>query len=107
MNPPAFRGKKDPTEAEDWLTELRIIFDYLGCTDAERVSMSAYMLKGRARDWWGTTQGILMSRQDVIGWEEFQTAFRTQYVPRATQRKKQAECLSLVQDDMCVDDYES
>ena len=71
MNPPAFRGKKDPTEAEEWLTELRIIFDFLGCTDAERVSMSAYMLKGRARDWWGTTQGILMSSQDMISWDEF------------------------------------
>ena len=107
MRPRAFKGIKNPIEAEEWLVSLGKIFDFLGCSDVEKVSMATYMLQGQAEYWWGSTKVLLTAQHPVISWDAFSTAFRKQYVPLAAQQKLRMDFLSLVQGNMTVDEYES
>ncbi|KAI8535829.1 hypothetical protein RHMOL_Rhmol10G0204900 [Rhododendron molle] len=51
--PPAFYGEPEPTVAEAWLKEVKVIFSTLDIArDGDRVALAAYQLKGEARYWW-------------------------------------------------------
>ena len=45
-------GSGDPERALSWIEANEEIFQMMGCTEKQRVSYSAFLLKDRAKDWW-------------------------------------------------------
>ncbi|KAL5553902.1 hypothetical protein UlMin_041303 [Ulmus minor] len=45
MKPTEFAGSTDPLEAEEWLSSIETILDFMRLTDQERVSCASFMLK--------------------------------------------------------------
>ena len=51
MKPASFEGSTDPLEAEEWLSSIETILDFMELSDRERVLCASYMLKKDARHW--------------------------------------------------------
>ena len=49
MKPAPFEGSTDPLEAEEWLSSMETILDFMELGDMERVIWASYMLKRDAR----------------------------------------------------------
>jgi hypothetical protein len=74
------------------------------CTDHEKVLFAAHQLFGTATNWWETYYNTHVN-VDTIMWNEFQTRFRTHYVPRGTMKLKKKEFADLKQGSMTVNEY--
>uniref|UniRef100_A0A2N9HUA0 CCHC-type domain-containing protein n=1 Tax=Fagus sylvatica TaxID=28930 RepID=A0A2N9HUA0_FAGSY len=48
LDPPSFKGSKDPLEADNWLKELDRLFKAMNVRDEQRVTLAIFMLKGDA-----------------------------------------------------------
>lgn len=107
MNPPTFKGVKDPTVAEEWVLKLEKMFKRMGYNSTEKVTLATYMLESEADHWWTSMEQILLAKYTEITWKVFLDAFNEQYIPECGQRKRQADFLGLVQGGMTVDQYES
>ncbi|XP_049365270.1 uncharacterized protein LOC125830099 [Solanum verrucosum] len=51
MNPPSFTGSSVTEDLENFIEELKRLFDGMHIADAERVQQVAYQIKGVARIW--------------------------------------------------------
>lgn len=51
QNPPVFNSVGDPTEAETWVRAVECIFNFLHCTDQERLTCMSFQLSGSADFW--------------------------------------------------------
>ena len=51
-NPPVFKGTVDPAVAEEWVSMIEKIFDFVQIKDDEKVKCIVYMLRKDARIWW-------------------------------------------------------
>ncbi|KAL5580647.1 hypothetical protein UlMin_013089 [Ulmus minor] len=49
MKPTEFAGSTDPLEAEEWLSSIETILEFMRLTDQERVSCASFMFKKDAR----------------------------------------------------------
>jgi hypothetical protein len=47
QRPPSFASGPIPLEAEGWIWKLEKIFEFLGCTDEQKVKFATYMLEGQ------------------------------------------------------------
>ncbi|KAI8538369.1 hypothetical protein RHMOL_Rhmol09G0097400 [Rhododendron molle] len=78
--PPAFHGEPEPTIAEAWLKEVKVIFSTLDITrDGDRVALATYQLKGEARYWWElmeTTHNVA-----TMTFAAFERIFLDKYFP--------------------------
>ncbi|KAH6787168.1 hypothetical protein C2S52_006720 [Perilla frutescens var. hirtella] len=54
-NPPMFNGTSDPMDAEKWIRALERIFNFMACTDEERLSCAQFQLTDDADYWWEST----------------------------------------------------
>ena len=52
MKPPSFEGSTNPLDAEEWLSSMKIILDFMELDDREKIICAAFMLKREARYWW-------------------------------------------------------
>ena len=77
LKPTEFAGSTDPLEAEEWLSSMETIFEFIRLTDQERVAYASFMLKKDARHWWVT---VKMTRDvTVMTWAEFVREFNQKY----------------------------
>ena len=51
-NSPTFEGTVDPTVAEEWVSMLEKIFEFVQIEDEEKVKCVVYILRKDARIWW-------------------------------------------------------
>ncbi|WMV28602.1 hypothetical protein MTR67_021987 [Solanum verrucosum] len=51
MNPPSFTGSSVTENSENFIEELKRVFDVMQVAESERVELDAYQLKGVARIW--------------------------------------------------------
>ena len=51
MNPPSFTGSSNTENPENFMEELKKVFDVMHVIDAERVELAAYQLKNVSRNW--------------------------------------------------------
>ncbi|GMN65280.1 hypothetical protein TIFTF001_034350 [Ficus carica] len=56
MKPLEFEGSTDPLEAEECLTSIQIILNFMDLTKQEKVFCTSYVMKKDARYWWETMQ---------------------------------------------------
>ena len=50
----SYDGSRDLERALSWIEANEEIFQMMECTEEQRVSYSAFLLKDRAKDWWKT-----------------------------------------------------
>ncbi|KAL5553903.1 hypothetical protein UlMin_041305 [Ulmus minor] len=100
MKPTEFAGSTDPLEAEEWLSSIETILDFMRLTDQERVSCASFMLKKDARHWWATVKVT----RDVteMTWADFVREFNQKYYNSAILRAQQDEFMNLKQGNMTV-----
>ena len=51
QHPPEFDGGTDPTQAEQWMSMLTTILDFMKVQGSERVACATYMFRRDARIW--------------------------------------------------------
>ncbi|KAG5600138.1 hypothetical protein H5410_031508 [Solanum commersonii] len=51
MNPPSFTGSSTSEDPENFVDELKKVFDVIYVANTERVELAAYQLKNVARTW--------------------------------------------------------
>ncbi|XP_042065447.1 uncharacterized protein LOC121808957 [Salvia splendens] len=106
-NPPKFDGLGEPPKAEAWVRELERIFDFMGCTDKERLACVTYQLTGPADFWWETKRRTMdPARREALTWEEFKEEVYDKYVPMSYRRAKIVEFHTLKQGSMMVTEYD-
>ena len=73
-----FDGSGSPDEAIVWLDHMGDVCDMMECSDAQKVRITTFLFKGRARDWW-----FAMKRRFPVGltWEEFVRHFEEKFHP--------------------------
>ncbi|XP_074350874.1 uncharacterized protein LOC141690121 [Apium graveolens] len=112
LSPPIFEGSTNPLEVDKWLQEMEKIFDLLGSTDEQKVSLASYQLQGSAYDWW------LMEKRRVEGneegaaqaytWETFKESFQDKYFPKTIRVKLERDFIRLEQGEkQTVSEYEA
>ena len=102
MKPAEFTGSTDPLEAEEWLSSIETILDFMELSDHERVMCATYMLKKDARHWWGSVK--LRKNVNNMTWGEFVEEFNQKYYNPTVLRAQQNEFLNLKQGNMTVVD---
>ncbi|KAL5567777.1 hypothetical protein UlMin_024352 [Ulmus minor] len=100
MKPTEFAGSTNPLEAEEWLSSIETILEFMRLTDQERVSCASFMLKKDARHWWATVKVT----RDVteMTWADFVSEFNQKYYNSAILRAQQDEFMNLKQGSMTV-----
>ncbi|KAL6586378.1 hypothetical protein OROMI_001366 [Orobanche minor] len=83
FKPPAFLGCEGPATIEEWLLNLDSIFDYMVCTDAQKVSCVVFQLKEDARTWWiGMWRLKTQDEKDAFTWDQFKETVMEKYYLR-------------------------
>ena len=52
MKPPLFEGTTNSLEAEDWLSTMETILDFMELRDEEKITCAVHALRKEARYWW-------------------------------------------------------
>ncbi|KAL5549498.1 hypothetical protein UlMin_004729 [Ulmus minor] len=100
MKPPSFEGSTNPLDAEEWLSSMETILDFMELDDRERIICAAFMLKREARYWWESVK----ARRNVrtMLWADFVYEFNKKFFNPTALSAQQTEFLSLKQDNMTV-----
>ena len=75
-----YDGTREPERAYSWLETNEEIFRIMGCTEDQRVSFSAFLMKDRAKDWW---RALERRHLEGVGWVMFRREFVDRFYPRS------------------------
>ncbi|KAL5560320.1 hypothetical protein UlMin_036531 [Ulmus minor] len=100
MRPAEFEGSTNPLDADEWLSSVQIIMNFMELNDQERVFCASYMLKKEARYWWESVE----ARRDIraMTWEDFKAEFNRKFYNPIAMQEQQTEFLTLKQGKMTV-----
>ena len=71
-----YDGSGDPERALSWIEANEEIFQMMGCTEEQKVSYSAFLLKDCAKDWWKAHQ---RAHPEGVIWAEFKREFTKRF----------------------------
>lgn len=91
LNPATFNGIGGPIKAEDWIQEMEKTFDGMHCSEEDKVTCAAFMLKEGAYDWWLMEKRKHASDTVPYTWEMFKDAFYAKFFPRSEQIQRERE----------------
>ena len=100
MKPDEFEGSSDPLVAEEWISSIQTILDFMHLNEREKVLCATYVLKRDARYWWETVK-MRRNVQDMT-WDEFVVEFNQKYYNRMAMRAQQNEFINIKQGSMSV-----
>ncbi|MCI22342.1 GRAS family transcription factor, partial [Trifolium medium] len=103
--PPTFTGGYNPEGAVNWLEEVEIIFEAMGCSEENKVTLGAYVLREEANHWWKNAKQRLGAGGAVITLEMFKREFLIKYFPADVRNRKVVEFMELKQGNMSVAEY--
>ena len=88
-NPSVFEGTVDPVVAEELVSMVEKIFEFVQIKDEEKVKSVVYMLRKDARIWWE----VVKKSRDVatMTWVEFLREFNSKYFSQAVINSKVAK----------------
>ncbi|XP_010556023.1 PREDICTED: uncharacterized protein LOC104825399 [Tarenaya hassleriana] len=106
MHTPRFGGSLDPEAAEEWMTCITRVLEYVQCPLRYRALLASHHLSGQARHWW---EKVVQEMADGhhFTWEEFKEDFERKYYRRQNQERRFSEFLNLQQGNMTVREYEA
>ncbi|MCI43028.1 hypothetical protein A2U01_0064265, partial [Trifolium medium] len=86
--PPTFTGGYNLEGAVNWLEEVEIIFEAMGCSEESKVTLVAYVLREEANHWWknarqrlGAGGAVKAVGENMKHWEMFKIEFLIKYFP--------------------------
>ncbi|WMV55213.1 hypothetical protein MTR67_048598, partial [Solanum verrucosum] len=82
MNPPNFTGSSTFEDPENFVDELKKMFDALHLADTERVELATYQLKNVARTWFDQWKGGRAEDAPLASWACFEEACLRCFFPR-------------------------
>ena len=97
-----YDGSGDPERALSWVEANEEIFQMIGCTEEQKVSYSAFLLKDRAKDWWKAHQ---RAHPEGVIWAEFKREFTERFFPKSYKDAKVEEFYRLEQGSSTVPEY--
>ncbi|GMN71628.1 hypothetical protein TIFTF001_051861 [Ficus carica] len=100
MKAPEFEGIATSIEADNWLTDIQVILDFMGLTEQEKVLCASFVLKKDAQHWWMTVQ--MRRNVTTMSWQDFMIEFRAMYFNREILTTQQNEFNSFRQGSMTV-----
>ncbi|KAF4374839.1 hypothetical protein F8388_010713, partial [Cannabis sativa] len=100
-----FSGSTSPDDAEEWIQRLEEIFDIIGCSDEQKLSVTRFLLERDAFHWWKGVK-LCYPYPSTISWVDFRREFYDKYFPRSYRDAKLREFLQLTQGYMSVRQYE-
>ncbi|GMY33606.1 hypothetical protein FCV25MIE_28848 [Fagus crenata] len=111
QRPPSFAGGPNPLEAEGWIQKLEKIFEFLGCTDEQKVKFATYMLEGLAEFWWKLEKRLLLGGhikiEAPITWDKFVESFYEHYFTKTFIAKQVKLFVNFQQGSLSVVEYEA
>ncbi|XP_060962036.1 uncharacterized protein LOC133032186 [Cannabis sativa] len=93
--PPVFLGGPDVLKAEQWLTVIERILNFMGVVGNDRVACATFQFQEDALIWW---EMVSLTRDVTrMTWEEFRDLFNAKYYNEAVRSAKRKEFVELVQ----------
>ncbi|WMV19091.1 hypothetical protein MTR67_012476, partial [Solanum verrucosum] len=105
MNPSSFTGSVTTEDLQNFIEELKKVFDVMHVVDTERVELAAYQLKDIARTWFDQWNVGRPENAPPARWACFEEAFLEHFFPRELKEAKVSEFLTLQQDFLSVYEY--
>ena len=82
MNPPSFTGSIVTENPENFIEELKRVFDVMHVADAERVELVAYPRKSVARIWFDQWKKNRAEDAPIVSWVVFKSSLMGYFFPR-------------------------
>ena len=95
MNPPSFMSSSTTEDPENFIEELKKIFDVMHMEDIEWVELVVYQLKDVARTYFDQWKGGRVENAPHASWACFEEAFLGHFFPRELREAKVREFLTL------------
>ncbi|KAH0784113.1 hypothetical protein KY290_003711 [Solanum tuberosum] len=105
MNPPSFMGSSTTEDPENFIEELKKIFDVMHVADIERVELAVYQLKDVTKAWFDQWKGGRVENAPPASWACFEETFLGHFFPRELKEAKVREFLTLKQESLSVHEY--
>ncbi|KAL5546420.1 hypothetical protein UlMin_006107 [Ulmus minor] len=102
MKPPLFEGTTNPLEAEDWLSTMETILDFMELRDEEKITCAVYVLRKEARYWWDAVKTRRVVQ--AMSWADFVYEFNKKFFNPTALSAQQTEFLNFKQENMTVAD---
>ncbi|XP_042460211.1 uncharacterized protein LOC122043676 [Zingiber officinale] len=103
LGPTEFKGTTDPIAAEGCIRSLKMIYDFMQLTDADKVRCAIFMLRDDARVWWEGAR--LTVDLTTLTWADFKEIFYGKYFTVDNRTRLAQEFLELRQGDLSVAEY--
>ncbi|KAH0776452.1 hypothetical protein KY290_007863 [Solanum tuberosum] len=81
-------GSSTTEDSENFIEELKKIFDVMHVADTERAELAAYQLKDVARTWFDQWKGGRAENAPPVSWACFEEAFLGRFFPRELKEAK-------------------
>ncbi|XP_015164177.1 uncharacterized protein [Solanum tuberosum] len=88
MNPPSFIGSSTTEDPENFIEELKKVFDVMHVVNIERVELAAYQLKNVARTWFDQWKKGRAEGAPLASWACFEEAFFGRFFSRELKEAK-------------------
>ena len=102
INPPSFIGSSITKDLENFVEELKKMFELMHVVNNERVKLAAYELKSVARNWFDQWKEGKAEDAPHPSWDCFEEAFLRRFFPRELKEAKVREFFTLKQDSISV-----
>ncbi|KAL5544699.1 hypothetical protein UlMin_008483 [Ulmus minor] len=100
MKLPLFEGSINPLDAEEWLSTMETILDFMELKDDEKIICAAYVLRKEARYWWDAVKARRNIREMM--WADFVYEFNKKFFNPTALSAQQKEFLNFKQDNMTI-----
>jgi len=91
LNLKTISGLGGAVEDDDWLRYINKKFEAMDLTSQEKVLYASQQLMGEADLWWSEVRRSRGPLASAPTWEEFTSAFATEYYPFSLRRSKEFE----------------
>ena len=102
MKPPLFEGTTNSLEAEDWLSTMETILDFMELRDEEKITCAVHALRKEARYWWDAVKSRRVVQE--MTWADVVYEFNKKFFNPTALSAQQTGFLNFKQDNMTVAD---
>ena len=105
MNPPCFTGSSTIEDPENFVKELKKVFEVMRVVYVERIELTAYQLNSVAINLFDQWKDGRVEDSPHLSWACFEEAFLKRFFPRKLKESKVREFLTLKQNSISVHEY--
>ncbi|XP_049386272.1 uncharacterized protein LOC125850472 [Solanum stenotomum] len=91
INPPSFTGSSVTEDPENFIEELKRLFDVIRVANEERVKLAVYQMKSVTRIWFDKWKKNRVEHAPVVSWAVFESALMGRFFPLEKDKPKKRE----------------